>query len=254
MTPLAQVFDLSIEMLWLHAAVFLRVAPIIGLLPGFGESSVPMRIKLVLVIAFTLIVTPVLSPDLANHARAPTVGLILSETIVGLALGIALRLFLMALQMAGSIAAQSTSLAQILGNASQTPLPAIGHLLATGAVALMMIMGVHVRLAEMIVLSYGIFPVAEFPDVGTLSQWGVARIAQAFSFGFSLAAPFVLVSVLYNLTLGIINRAMPQLMVVLVGAPAAMALTLFLLMLVVPTMLVVWLGAFQSFVTNPFGG
>ncbi|VVT15702.1 Flagellar biosynthesis protein FliR [Roseovarius sp. EC-HK134] len=254
MTPLAQVFDLSIEMLWLHVAVFLRVAPIIGLLPGFGESSVPMRIKLVLVIAFTLIVAPVLSPDLADHARAPTVGLILSETIVGLALGVALRLFLMALQMAGSIAAQSTSLAQILGNASQTPLPAIGHLLATGAVALMMIMGVHVRLAEMIVLSYGIFPVAEFPDVGTLSQWGVARIAQAFSFGFSLAAPFVLVSVLYNLTLGIINRAMPQLMVVLVGAPAAMALTLFLLMLVVPTMLVVWLGAFQSFVTNPFGG
>ncbi|MBC7179953.1 MAG: type III secretion protein, partial [Roseovarius sp.] len=41
---------------------------------------------------------------------------------------------------------------------------------------------------------------------------------------------------------------------VLVGAPAIMALTLFLLMLVAPTMLVVWLGAFQAFVANPFGG
>jgi flagellar biosynthetic protein FliR len=160
----------------------------------------------------------------------------------------------MALQMAGSIAAQSTSLAQILGNAGQTPLPAIGHLLATGGVALMMIMGLHVRVAEMIVLSYAVFPVAEFPNVAALTQWGIGRIAQAFSFGFSLAAPFVLISVLYNLTLGIINRAMPQLMVVLVGAPAIMALTLFLLMLVAPTMLVVWLGAFQAFVANPFGG
>ena len=254
MTPLAQVFELTQEMLWLHAAVFLRVAPIIGLLPGFGEASVPMRIKLVLAIAFTLIVTPVMSPDLLGHAQAPTVALILSETLIGLALGIALRLFLMALQMAGSIAAQSTSLAQILGNAGQTPLPAIGHLLATGGVALMMIMGLHVRVAEMIVLSYAVFPVAEFPNVAALTQWGIGRIAQAFSFGFSLAAPFVLISVLYNLTLGIINRAMPQLMVVLVGAPAIMALTLFLLMLVAPTMLVVWLGAFQAFVANPFGG
>ncbi|MBQ0751342.1 MAG: flagellar biosynthetic protein FliR [Roseovarius sp.] len=241
-------------MLWLHAAVFLRVAPIIGLLPGFGEASVPMRIKLVLAIAFTLIVTPVMSPDFLGHTQAPTVALILSETLIGLALGLALRLFLMALQMAGSIAAQSTSLAQILGNAGQTPLPAIGHLLATGGVALMMIMGLHVRVAEMIVLSYAVFPVAEFPNVAALTQWGIGRIAQAFSFGFSLAAPFVLISVLYNLTLGIINRAMPQLMVVLVGAPAIMALTLFLLMLVAPTMLVVWLGAFQAFVANPFGG
>lgn len=254
MTSLAQVIQLSMDMLWLHARVFLRVAPIIGLLPGFGEASLPMRIKLALAIAFTLIVTPVLSPDPTAQVHAPTVGLVLSETIIGVALGLALRFFLMTLQMAGSIAAQSTSLAQILGNAGQTPLPAIGHLLATGGVALMMIMGVHVRVTEMIVLSYTVFPVAELPDIGALSQWGVARIAQAFSFGFSLAAPFVLVSALYNLTLGIINRAMPQLMVVMVGAPVIMALTLFLLMLVVPTMLVVWLGAFQNFVANPFGG
>lgn len=254
MTPFAQVFELSIDMFWLHVGVFLRVAPIIGLLPGIGEASVPMRIKLAIVIAFTMIVAPVLSPDLTAQVHSPTVGFILSETIIGLTLGLALRLFLMALQMAGSIAAQSTSLAQILGNVGQTPLPAIGHLLATGGVALMMIMGLHVRVTELIVLSYTVFPVAELPDIGALSQWGVARIAQAFSFGFSLAAPFVLVSVLYNLTLGIINRAMPQLMVVLVGAPVIMALTLFLLMLVVPTMLVVWVEALQNFVANPFGG
>ncbi|MFC3118840.1 flagellar biosynthetic protein FliR [Jhaorihella thermophila] len=36
---------------------------------------------------------------------------------------------------------------------------------------------------------------------------------------FSLSAPFVIASLLYNLTLGAINRAMPQLMVTLVGAP-----------------------------------
>lgn len=254
MTPMAEVFGIAQELLWLHVLVFLRVGPMIGLLPGFGEQSVPMRIKLILALAFTLIAVPALASDLSKLAQAPAARTILAETLVGLVIGIGLRLFLLALQMAGSIAAQSTSLSQILGNASATPMPAIGHLLTTGGVALMMLMGLHVRVAELIVLSYGVFPAAGFPGVAAVSQWGIARIAHAFSFGFTLAAPFVLVSLLYNLTLGIINRAMPQLMVVFVGAPAITALALFLLMLVTPVLLMVWAQAFQGFIANPFGG
>ncbi|WP_417726560.1 flagellar biosynthetic protein FliR [Roseovarius sp.] len=254
MTSFSFLFGIAQEVLWLHASVFLRVAPIIGLLPGFGEQSVPTRVKLILALAFTLIAAPALAPELLGHTQAPRVRLILSETLVGLVIGIGLRLFLMALQIAGSIAAQATSLSQILGNASLTPLPAIGHVLATGGIALMMVMGLHVRVAELIVLSYGVFPVAEFPDFAVVSEWGVAQTAHAFAFGFTLAAPFVLLSVLYNLTLGTINRAMPQLMVVFVGAPAITALALFLMMLVTPVILVVWVRAFQGFIANPFGG
>ncbi|WP_297772866.1 flagellar biosynthetic protein FliR [uncultured Roseovarius sp.] len=243
-------------MLWLHALVFFRIAPIIGLLPGFGEQSVPMRIKLILALAFTLVTSPALMPELSKviEEQAVTGHAILAETLVGIVIGIGLRLFLMTLQMAGSIAAQSTSLSQILGSASVTPLPAMGHLLVTGGLALMMLLGLHLRVAELIIHSYRIFPATEFPAVEAVSQWGVARIAHAFSFGFTLAAPFVLVSVLYNLTLGIINRAMPQLMVVFVGAPAITALALFLLMLVAPVLLVVWVQGLAAFIANPFGG
>lgn len=254
MTSLTHLLGISQELLWLHALVFLRVGPIIGLLPGFGEQSIPMRVKLALVLTYTLIIGPGVAPELLEGAQALSAHTILSETLVGLIIGIGLRLFLMALQMAGTIAAQSTSLSQILGNANLTPLPAIGHLLATGGVALMMIMDLHLRAAELIVLSYNVFPAAEFPNVAALSQWGVSQVAHAFYFGFTLAAPFVLVSILYNLTLGVINRAMPQIMVVLVGAPAIMALTLIFLMLVTPVMLTVWVQAFQGFIANPFGG
>ncbi|MGX0974689.1 flagellar biosynthetic protein FliR [Roseovarius sp. MBR-51] len=254
MTELTQFVGIAQEVLWLHAQVFMRVAPIIGLLPGFGEQSVPMRIKVVLVFAFTLISALAIAPDLLDHVHAPSALTILSETLVGLIIGIGLRLFLMAIQMAGSIAAQSTSLSQILGNASLTPMPSIGHLLATGGVALMMIMDLHVRVAELIILSYRVFPVQGVLEVSAITQWGVSQIAHAFSLGFMLAAPFVLVSVLYNLTLGVINRAMPQMMVAFVGAPAITALALFVLMLVAPALLMAWAQAFAGFVANPFGG
>jgi len=256
MNGLTDLIALSQEILTGHFIVFLRVAPIIALFPGFGERSVPMRIKLGLALALTVLVATAVGPGLPGPDRAgvPLGQLVLIESGIGLLLGIGVRLFVLALQTAGSIAAQSTSLSQILGNASITPMPAMGHVLVTGAVALAMILDLHVRLAEMVVLSYRIFPLAEGLAGAEVAQWGVGRVAHAFGFAFTLAAPFVIASLLYNLTLGIINRAMPQLMVVFVGAPAITGAGLFLLMLLAPTMLAIWVEALQGFLADPVGG
>ncbi|WP_332870138.1 flagellar biosynthetic protein FliR [Roseovarius salinarum] len=165
-----------------------------------------------------------------------------------------LRLFLLALQTAGSIAAQATSLAQILGAAGAAPLPAIGHLLTVAGLSLAMILGLHVHVAETLIRTYDALPVGAMPDPADVADWGVQQVAAAFALAFTLAAPFVIVSVLYNLALGIINRAMPQLMVVFVGAPAITAAGLVLLLLLAPAMLTLWFEAMRGFLADPFGG
>ncbi|MFB9148541.1 flagellar biosynthetic protein FliR [Roseovarius ramblicola] len=256
MTGIEALIRLSQDVLWLHALVFFRVAPMIALFPGFGERTVPVRIKLVLALALTAITGPALAPALgpllAGHPDLAR--LILTETGIGLLLGIGIRLFVLALQTAGSIAAQSTSLSQILGGASITPMPAIGHLLVTGAVALAMILGLHLRLAEFAIESYRLFPPARLPGAADVAEWGTGRVARAFALAFTLAAPFVIASMLYNLTLGVINRAMPQLMVVFVGAPAITAAGLVLLFLLAPAMLGIWAAGLGGFLADPVGG
>ncbi|WP_299847472.1 flagellar biosynthetic protein FliR [uncultured Roseovarius sp.] len=256
MNAAAELLQISQQILWLNFIVFLRVGPVMSLFPGFGERSVPARVKLILALMFTVVVSPAAEPFLSDAVKQPPplAWLILSETAVGVVIGIGIRLFLMALQTAGSIAAQATSLAQILGSAGVTPLPAIGHLLVVGGLALAMMLGLHVRVAEMMILTYNLFPVAQLPDAAAITPWGIRQVAASFALAFTLAAPFVIVSVLYNLTLGIINKAMPQLMVVFVGAPVITATGLGLLLLLAPTMLTIWVQAIESFVTNPFGG
>lgn len=256
MTGLATLLPLAQDLLWLHALVFLRVAPLIALFPGFGEASVPMRIKLGLALGLSAIVTPAVAPDLIGQLpdRPDLLRLILTETGIGLLLGLGIRLFVLALQTAGAIAAQSTSLSQILGTAGVTPMPAIGHLLVTGALALAMMLGLHLRLAELAVASYRLFPPGVPPLAAAVAEWGIAQVAHAFGFAFTLAAPFVIASTLYNLTLGIINRAMPQLMVVFVGAPAITGAGLVLLMLLAPAMLGLWAEALGAFLADPLGG
>lgn len=255
MTAAAELLALSEDLLWLHFIVFLRTGPVMALFPGFGESSVPVRIKLMLAIMFTVVIAPVLAPQLADVvANPPATGwLVLSETAVGVFIGIGIRLFLLALQTAGAIAAQATSLSQILGAAGVTPLPAMGHLLVVGGLALAMMLGLHVRVAGMMVLTYGLFPVAMLPEASNVADWGIRQVSAAFALAFTLAAPFVIVSVIYNVALGVINRAMPQMMVVFVGAPVITGMGLLMLFLLAPTMLELWIKALEAFVVNPFG-
>jgi len=236
--------------------VFLRVGTAMALLPAFGESSVPQRVRLGLALGFTAIVMPAVAAQiepLAEHQKGIPI-LLATETLAGLALGIALRLFVLALQMAGSIAAQATSLSQVFGGTGIEPQPAIGHLLVFGGLALAVMTGLHVRIAEVLILSYNVLTPGQFPGASILGDWGVGQIAQAFSLAFTLAAPFIIASLIYNVALGVINRAMPQLMVAFVGAPAITAGALILMFLVMPMMLTVWSDALQQFLQNPFGG
>ncbi|WP_322867075.1 flagellar biosynthetic protein FliR [Aquicoccus sp. G2-2] len=249
---LAQLLGLSQALLWQGFVVFLRVGGMMALLPAFGERSVPVRVRLVLTLAFTAVTAPAAPPAPAPD-DAGLIALLFCETGTGLVLGIGLRLFILGLQTAGSIAAQATSLAQIFGGAATEPMPAMGHMLVISALALSVMSGLHVRVAEMLILSYRLFPMGGLPAASALSQWGVARVSAAFSLGFTLAAPFLIISVLYNLTLGVINRAMPQLMVAFVGAPLITAGGLFLLFLFIPIMLSHWNEALFTFIANPFG-
>ncbi len=235
--------------------VFLRVGAVIALVPAFGERSVPQRIRLVAALMFTVIVTPIVFTTLAPFAQAPHFppALIATEIISGLSLGIALRLFVLALQTAGSIAAQSTSLSQIFGGGKVDPQPAIGHLLVFGGLAIAVMNGLHIQIARAIIYSYRVLPAGQFPAARILTDWGIAQIAHAFTMGFTLAAPFVIASVIYNVALGVINRAMPQLMVAFIGAPAITAGGLALMFLVVPILLTVWSHDLIAFLANPFG-
>ncbi|RLJ97998.1 flagellar biosynthetic protein FliR [Ruegeria conchae] len=250
----AELLPLLGQNLWHLFAVFLRVSALVSLLPAFGERSIPTRVKLGVAVAFTLIIVPAIpSAEIVPDAPNMT-GLIGIEILIGLMLGIGLRLFVLALQTAGSIAAQATSLSQILGGVATEPVPAMGYLLTLAGLALAMLLGLHIRAAQFMINSYMLFPMGVLPAAPDLSPWGVTQIARSFGLAFALAMPFVIASLIYNLALGVINRAMPQLMVAFVGAPAITFAGLFLLFAGVPFILSTWSDTLFDFLQNPLRG
>jgi flagellar biosynthetic protein FliR len=252
---LAQLIDMGEDALFGLVLVFMRVGGIVALLPGFGEQNIPMRVRLGLAAAFTAVVWPMIAPDLlALEPERPFLVLMLIEGGIGLLVGLSFRLLVMALQLAGSIAAQSTSLAQVLGaSVTPDPMPALGNILVLGGITLALTAGLHVKAAIAMAGSYSLLPLGALPEAGDVATWGVARVADAFAFGFTLAAPFVLAAVVYNVALGAISKAMPQLMVAFVGAPAITGASILILLLAAPLILQVWNGRLDAILANPLG-
>ena len=256
MEDLLPLVPMSQTVLWAGFVVFVRVSAMMAVLPAFGDQPVPMRVRLVLSLMFTLIIAPAVAPTIGPmpDALLPSAALLVPEAVAGLFFGVFLRFFILALQIAGSIAAQSTSLSQIFGgSAGVDPQPAIGHVLVVAGTALAALSGLHVQAAAYMILSYDMVPFGVGLHADVVLQAGVAEVTRCFALGFTLSAPFLIASLIYNVILGVINRAMPQLMVSFVGAPAITAGGLFLLLLTAPVILSVWMIAFSAFMESPFG-
>lgn len=253
---LAQLLDLSEQALWAGFVIFLRVGAMVSLLPAFGEQVIPVRVRLGISLAFTMVVLPGVSDQIGPYPGDIVVALpmLAPEVVTGLFFGLLLRFFVFALQIAGAIAAQSTSLSQIFGgSAGADPQPAIGHVLMWAALALAALTGLHTEFAAYMIESYLLVPVGLLIGADVVADLGLRAVGHVFALGFTLAAPFVIASLVYNVTLGVINRAMPQLMVSFVGAPAITAGGLLLLLICAPVILQIWMQAFAAVITDPGG-
>ncbi|MFC3181836.1 flagellar biosynthetic protein FliR [Cypionkella sinensis] len=249
-TQLNALTGLGAAMLWQCLLVFMRVGSAMSVLPAFGDQAVPQRVRLVLALAFTAVVAPALHtmPDPNQAGILP----LLIEVIIGLMLGIGLRLFVFALQIAGAMAAQATSLSQMFGDAGPEPQPAIGNLLVMAGLAVAVATGLHIRAAELLIMSYDLLPPGQLPGAEDAAHWGLSQVSHMFSLAFCLAAPFTIAALLYNVALGFINRAMPALMVSMIGAPALTAGGLVLMMLALPLALALWVQTLHGFLAAPF--
>lgn len=244
-------FDVVLNPFWQGALVFFRVGAIVSVAPVIGERVIPARVRLGIAVLLTMVLAPL--TDLTELPEQ-AIGLFLlagAEVVTGLAIGLALRTFLLVLHMAGSIAAQTTSLSQLMGNPSVDPVPALAQVLVVAGLALAAVFDLHLDILRLLALSYQTIPLGVWPDPRLLLAMSVGNLSQAVSLAFSCAAPFVIGSLVYNLALGVINRAMPQLMVAFVGAPAITLGSMALLAVVASGILVSWWMTLPQFILVP---
>ncbi|MEM9422417.1 MAG: flagellar biosynthetic protein FliR, partial [Pseudomonadota bacterium] len=206
----------------------------------------PVQVRVMLALSLTFLLLPLVGEEIFA-AEASLIPLLLGEAFVGFYIGFSLRVMIFVLSLVGAIVAQSLSLSQIFGaGISEDSNTTISTVLTMGAATIFLSLGLHISAFELLMNSYDIFPPgAVFSDnsLGFAAQKAVEACADGFALAFSLACPFLLMNLAYYTLLGVLNRAMPQLMVTFVGMPAITLTGLALLSAGIAIILVLWRDA-----------
>lgn len=202
---------------------FIRIMATIFSAPILGHASIPinMRVALALILAF---IAASLAPAPVPLDSPHALYYVLRETLIGVSLGLLLRMVFAAAELAGDAIGLQMGLGFAFfvnpQNATQTPL--IGSLLSTLTGLLFLALDVHLLVIGGLMDSFRVLPI----DAPIRSGLGLNAITEAgaemFRLALSIALPALAALLLANLALGVLSRAAPQLNLFAVGFPATL--------------------------------
>jgi len=230
--------------------VFARIGTMVMLLPGLGELSVPVRVRLTAALVLTAVLLPLHRNAYAVDLQSfgPLVVLLAQEILIGAVLGLTARLTIAALQIAGSVIAQQLGLGFVTAvDPTQGQQGAIvGNFLTVLGVTLIFATDLHHLVIAALNDSYTLFQPGDIPLFGDIAALTTRTVATAFRIGIQLSAPFLVFGLLFNLGLGILSRLMPQMQVFFVGVPLSILLGFLILLMVIGAMMVTFLGSVEG--------
>lgn len=236
-------------------SIFCRIAAAAALLPGIGEQAVPSRVKLGAALALSIALWPLTRPAIGALPVdfAGFVLIVLAEIIAGLLIGLWVRMFVFVLQIAGAIIGQQMSFSHLFaGPNAPAPQPGVANIFTLSAIAIIFATGFHLEIYMALASSYSLLPWGAFPLAEDTGFSVVEAGQQALSLGLKLSLPFLIGAFIYNLGLGALSRAMPQLLVTFIGAPALMAGGIALLAITLPLLLGVWFTQYRTMIEGLF--
>lgn len=230
--------------------IFVRIGAAMMVLPAFGDSVVTPRYRLMLALLISLLVSPVLSQSIPDLPDSPIVLalLVVGELLIGVFLGLVARLVLTAVDVAGMVISFNLSLANaFVFNPSITAQSSlIGTFLTTLAVLLILVSDLHHLMLMGVVDSYAMFvPGAPLPT-GDMADTIARQVSGAFVIGVRMAAPFLVIGLIFYLGLGLMARLMPQAQVFFIAIPVQVMIGIVVLALTLSATMLYWLRTLED--------
>ncbi|MGA3003415.1 MAG: flagellar biosynthetic protein FliR [Acetobacteraceae bacterium] len=228
--------------------VFSRISAAFLLLPGFGEVAVPARMRVLAGLAIAVAVAgavpglPVSVPDAWGTLFA-----VAGEAFSGALLGTLARTIVSGILIAGQVIGQNIGIGNVFAQGVAIDQAAsLGAMLYAGMIAIMFASGGHHVILRALVESYSVLPPAGFPNVAASTRAVVEAGLRCFRAGAQLAFPFLLLAFVFNVTLAVVNKALPAMPVFMIAAPALVVTGLYLLVAAVPGILEVGLSGWYD--------
>ena len=211
---------------------FVRIGACLMVAPLFGARFVLARSRLVLAVALTALVVPMLpAPNIAPFSGEGFI-VVAQQLLIGVAMGFALQVVFDSLGLAGQLLANSMGLSFAFNvdplRGSSTA--ALGQLYIILATLTFLALGGHLAMLELLVASLHTLPVGT-TGLGAEGLWSLINWSGTlFSGAIMIALPGVTALMIVNLAFGVVSRAAPSLNLFAVGFPISLVVGLLVVL------------------------
>ena len=173
----------------------------------------PTKVKIAFGLLLSLMINPLVPAELSLATNfAGAILLALNEVCIGLLLAMSVRMIFFAVELAGYLISYeiglmaSNSVNPLLGSSDAT----ITTLLFYFSMLVFFVSGIHYDVLKAFIMSFEILPIGSFLlSINPMSQF-VGEVSRVFLIGTLMAAPFIALNFLVNVTFAVLGKAVPK--------------------------------------------
>ena len=193
--------------------VFVRTGAFFMGIPLFAGKMLPTKAKISFGLLLSLMINPLVPAELSLATNfAGAILLALNEVCICLLLAMSVRMIFFAVELAGYLISYeiglmaSNSVNPLLGSSDAT----ITTLLFYFSMLVFFVAGIHYDVLKAFIMSFEILPIGSFLlSVNPMSQF-VGEVSRVFLIGTLMAAPFIALNFLVNVTFAVLGKAVPK--------------------------------------------
>jgi flagellar biosynthetic protein FliR len=222
----------------LFGVILVRVAGIVVAIPAFSSRSVPLHVRIGLLIGLTVILFPIVSDQIRplTFSFPQVVPLLLTEFMVGIVLGFAISFVMNAFIIAGELIGiqMGINLISALDPVAGGQVPILGQFMGLLGMLIFLAIDGHHMMFEALVASFQLVPPMHVHFSGFLVESVLKLGVGMFVLALKVGAPVMTAVFIVTLGMGILGRTIPQLNVMLNNVPITIGVGLLVLGLSLP--------------------
>ena len=225
--------NISLPQLQLFFLVFIRVGAILMFMPVFDSKSIPLFFKIALAFATSIVLFPMLElepPPVLGNVFLLGVRVI-SEILIGLVIGFAVKLIFAGVQLAGQLAGyqMGMALANVMDPASSQQVPLLAQFTNLFALLIFITINAHHWFIKALKHSFEIVPPLNASFSGSLMAQIIKMSGNVFVIGIQVGAPVIAAMLITSVAFGLVARTVPQMNVFIVAIPLKIGVGLLFL-------------------------
>ncbi|MBX3237226.1 MAG: flagellar biosynthetic protein FliR [Nitrospiraceae bacterium] len=250
-----QAIHLALPQFQSFSILVVRIAGIISVFPILNTKTIPAPVKAGLVTMLGLVLTPIIQlPKFPEDPMFVIAG-VMSEFLVGLTIGLAVRLLFAGFQVAGELVGSEMgfSVIQLLDPTTQQNTPLISQFQMTLGSLVFLSINAHVLVVHAIGLSYELVPPFAAHLSDSLAQDIIQLAQNMLGVALKMAAPVFVTLLIVNTILSILGRAVPQMNVFALSFPITISAGLFAMGLALPYTVSLFEHEFTTMIEHMLG-